>query len=70
MKRGRKISEHNSVNSNISREVIVTSSNGTVVLDIFIDNNIKLARIKATNTIKILTKGLAELINKRMKETK
>lgn len=70
LKKGKKVSVHSAVNNNISREVIITSSNGTVVLNVFIDNDIKLARIKSTNTVKTLTKSLVNMINKRMKETK
>ena len=70
LKRGEQILESKPINPNILNEIIIRPSNGSVVLDVFIYTNKKIARVNSTSTFKRLTNKLTELINKRMKEAK
>lgn len=70
LKKSEQISEYKTVNSKILNEIIIRPSNDSVVLDAFIYDNGKIARVNSTGTFVRLTSKLTELVNKRMKEAK
>jgi hypothetical protein len=70
LKKSEQIPEYKNIDLKLLHEVIIRPSNGSVVLDVFIDGGGKFAKLNSSNTFLKLTDKLTKLVNKRMKETK